>query len=73
MDSFKYHSERSFNLGPFSKTNYIIDFKNMFKPNYEGMNDISSETVLVFFLSNFNMFLLTGICAEATFYRNSEI
>ena len=40
MGWFKYYSECGFSLGPFPKTNSIIDFKNMFKPNYKDMSDI---------------------------------
>ena len=33
----------------------------------------SAKAVIVSYLPTFNMFLLARICAEATFYRNSEI
>ena len=38
------YSERGFSLGPFPKTNSIIDFKNMFKPNYKDMSHIGRDS-----------------------------
>ena len=49
----------------------IIDLKNVFKPNYKDMQDISRDNPSLAFV-NFNMFLLARIC-EANFKRNSEI
>ena len=49
MGWFKYYSERGFSLGPFPKTNSIIDFKNMFKPNYKDMSDIGRGSTSVGF------------------------